>query len=434
MPDIPSQGDEKPSSRPSSSLRGGSSLRGRGRGRGLSSSSSTTGGPSLPSERLTSIRNRPTSTPSAATTPTTGGSKLVFKPTIPARRNKKEPSSLLTNTLPEAKREKKDEKRPDRGRGRGMMRARERPALIESVSGPFAQGPALISSVGRRGMTGTSGPMPSAMGGLGDASGVKAEGGATGDSKPGGSEDVELVMLTDHNALDNNSAVEVQTEEMAIQAVEEMNRLRLDFSVAEFFSGDCKTTEGELAAGLDEKMMVFQIPQLPEFDLAPEIIQRRLASKQKKLMKQRIAAEKIKEDIKPSIVDIDAAADNSAINVDVKPDIRQLEMMEDVKPDLSKLAIEDDKDDSEPEDEDQENDDQADGRVGTLVVLKSGAVRMKIGDIVLDVSRGADCQFMRGLLAIDQREPHSAFLLGNVDQQFLCTPDLDSIPDLEQQE
>ncbi|KAJ2841245.1 hypothetical protein J3B02_005976, partial [Coemansia erecta] len=111
-----------------------------------------------------------------------------------------------------------------------------------------------------------------------------------------------------------------------------------------------------------------------------------------------------------------------------------LEMMEDVKPDLSKLAIEDDKDDSEPEDEDQENDDQADGRVGTLVVLKSGAVRMKIGDIVLDVSRGADCQFMRGLLAIDQREPHSAFLLGNVDQQFLCTPDLDSIPDLEQQE
>ncbi|KAJ1804402.1 hypothetical protein LPJ75_005593, partial [Coemansia sp. RSA 2598] len=411
----------------------GGSLRGRGRGRGRggglpTNSTGGTSSPAIPSERLTSIRSRPASTtgPSSGAS-ATAGTKLVFKPTIPARRNKKESSSLLASaTPPEVKRENRDGKRPERGRGRGV-RPWDKPALIESVSGPFAQGPALISSGGRRGMTGGAGPLPPAIGAAGGVGGIKGEGGAGDDTKPGSS-DVELVMVTDHNVLDTGNAVEVQTEEMAIQAVEEMSRLKLDFSVAEFFS-DRKDTKSELAAGLEDRMMVFQIPQLPEFDLAPEIVQRRLAAKQKKLMKQR-AADKQKEDVKPSIVDIDAAGDGSAI--DVKPDIKQLEMDEDVKPDISKLAI-DEGGESEAEDDDRENDDQADGRVGTLVVLKSGAVRMKVGDIVLDVSRGAECQFMRGLLAIDQRDPHSAFLLGNVDQQFLCTPDLDSIPDLEQQ-
>ncbi|KAJ1879628.1 hypothetical protein H4R99_003109, partial [Coemansia sp. RSA 1722] len=285
-------------------------------------------------------------------------------------------------------------------------------------SGPFAQGPALISNTGRRGMTGGGGigPLPSST----DV-GKKEEG------KP--ETDVELVMVTDHNLLDNG-VVEVQTEEMAIKAEEEMSKLALDFGVAELFGGCKKTAMGEMGTGLDEKTMVFQIPQLPEFELAPEVVQRRLAAKVKKQEKQSENPVDLEADVKPDIVKLEA-------NVDVKPDIGQLEAIgDDVKPDLSQLAIHDNNDDNNREielsDSDAENNEQADGRIGTLVVLRSGAVRMRIGDIVMDVSRGADCQFMRGLLAIDQRDPHSAFLLGNVDQQFLCTPDLDSIPDLEQ--
>ncbi|KAJ2706331.1 hypothetical protein FB645_001726 [Coemansia sp. IMI 203386] len=414
MPDIPAQGDEKPN-RPSSSLRGGT-LRGRGRGRGRGLPAPTNTSTGIPSERLTSIRNRPTgsSGPSTPSTATPAGSKLVFKPTVPARRNKKEPSALLSTAV-EVKKER-EWKKPERGRGRGTM-GRGKPTLIESVSGPFAQGPALISNTGRRGMTGGGGigPLPSST----DV-GKKEEG------KP---DDVELVMVTDHNLLDNG-VVEVQTEEMAIKAEEEMSKLVLDFGVAEVFGGCRKTAMGEMDTGLDDKTMVFQIPQLPEFELAPEVVQRRLAAKVKKQEKQSENPVDLEADVKPGIVKLEA-------NVDVKPDIGQLEAIgDDVKPDLSQLAIHDNNDDSNREielsDSDAENNEQADGRIGTLVVLRSGAVRMRIGDIVMDVSRGADCQFMRGLLAIDQRDPHSAFLLGNVDQQFLCTPDLDSIPDLEQ--
>ncbi|KAJ2842175.1 hypothetical protein IWW36_006004 [Coemansia brasiliensis] len=70
-----------------------------------------------------------------------------------------------------------------------------------------------------------------------------------------------------------------------------------------------------------------------------------------------------------------------------------------------------------------------DGHVGTLVVLKSGAVKLKLGSILFDVSQGSDCQFLRGLLAVDVRGDNSsvAHLLGNIDAQLLCTPDLDAL-------
>ncbi|KAJ2367388.1 hypothetical protein H4S02_010293, partial [Coemansia sp. RSA 2611] len=77
----------------------------------------------------------------------------------------------------------------------------------------------------------------------------------------------------------------------------------------------------------------------------------------------------------------------------------------------------------------EENEDAlVEGRIGTLVVLKSGAVKIRMGDVLLDVSRGADCQFFRGLMALDGGEDsHAAFLLANVDAVAMCTPDLESI-------
>ncbi|PIA13519.1 hypothetical protein COEREDRAFT_89495 [Coemansia reversa NRRL 1564] len=133
-------------------------------------------------------------------------------------------------------------------------------------------------------------------------------------------------------------------------------------------------------------------------------------------------------------MDIDAGAE------DVKPDIAALEkaadangdaMEVDTKPDVSKA----DTKHAEPADgvEEEKADDSdmaasVDGRAGTLVVLRSGAMKLKIGEVLFDVSRGAECQFLRGLLAVDVRgSSSSAYMLGNVDAQLLCTPDLDSI-------
>ncbi|KAJ2889111.1 hypothetical protein GGI21_006652 [Coemansia aciculifera] len=97
----------------------------------------------------------------------------------------------------------------------------------------------------------------------------------------------------------------------------------------------------------------------------------------------------------------------------------------DIKPDLKALSIEDD--------ETKDDEKVVEGRIGTLVVLKSGAVKIKIGDILMDVSRGAECQFFRGLMALDtstgenNSSVHTAVLLGNVDAVAMCTPDLENI-------
>ncbi|KAJ2584086.1 DNA-directed RNA polymerase III subunit RPC4 [Coemansia sp. RSA 1804] len=122
------------------------------------------------------------------------------------------------------------------------------------------------------------------------------------------------------------------------------------------------------------------------------------------------------EDVKPSIKDLEAPD-----AVDVKPDISAPEEKDSVK---AEKESEDKEDSGEADDDD--DDVQLDGRIGTLVVLKSGAVKLKIGDILLDVSKGASTQFLRGLLAVDIRGPNSAFMLGNIDEQLVCTPDLDS--------
>ncbi|KAJ1841510.1 hypothetical protein LPJ73_006094, partial [Coemansia sp. RSA 2703] len=179
--------------------------------------------------------------------------------------------------------------------------------------------------------------------------------------------------------------------------------------------------------GLQEQMLVLQVPLVPEFELAPEILQRRLGRKQKKVARQRTRdlQQQQQQQQQQGVVDVDAVDVKPTMEqlLDVKPSVQELE---DVKPDLARLAIDDEAETEAEVDGDEANGDLPDGRIGTLAVLKSGAVRLKIGDLLLDVSRGAECQFMRSLMALDSADSHSAFLLGNIDQLFLCTPDLEA--------
>ncbi|KAJ2058574.1 hypothetical protein GGI17_004944 [Coemansia sp. S146] len=426
MPDIP---DEKPA-------RGrGAPARGRGRGRGAPAGTPPVAG-ALPSERLSSIRNRPaTITPGAATAPVASGStapKMRFTPTIPVRRNKKEPSALLADKKPEIKREFNS--KFERGRGRGIRGGRGQQELVQAVAGPFAQGPASLgNNAARRAMgsvfLGGSSSSSSGISG-GGGSGIIGSGGRVmrpGTSLPGiaggggfveGDDKMDvdssygdnapLVSVTDHNEELAIDKLAVQTEEMAIAAAESMNLLNLDTTVADLFT---RTTTAEgYDDDDDERLVVFQLPGMPEFVLSESTIEAR--------REQQKSQESIGNDIKPNISELDAAAELVAMAADVKPD-------------LTALTIEDeDKVEDNKEEANNEEDDVVEGRIGTLVVLKSGAVKMKIGDILMDVSRGADCQFFRGLMALDGDQGennHTAFLLGNVDAVALCTPDLESI-------
>ncbi|KAJ2763115.1 hypothetical protein IWQ56_004901, partial [Coemansia nantahalensis] len=141
------------------------------------------------------------------------------------------------------------------------------------------------------------------------------------------------------------------------------------------------------------------IPRVPALELGPEAQQRH---------RERAAA------AADDVDDVDATAAVDA--VDVKPDIAQLRSAE-----AGGGAPGPPGDSGGPA--------AVDGRAGTLAVLRSGAVRLRLGGVLFDVSCGADCQFLRGLLAVDQRAGSgnggsTAHMLGNVDAQLVCTPDL----------
>ncbi|KAJ1775978.1 DNA-directed RNA polymerase III subunit RPC4 [Coemansia sp. RSA 2523] len=361
MPDTP---ERKPS------LRGRPLLRGRGRG------ASTSAGPST--GRLASIRRDGAASPTSSVgAPSPPATKLKFTPNIPARRIKREPSTPKIETKPTLVKPKVEMKE---------QRPRKRFELIERVTGPFAQGPASLSMSGRN--TGAVG-----------FSSITGAGVDIDTSRPELDGDLSrldaLIEETDHNKRARNSEFEVQTEEMALKAFERMSQLQLDYTAAQQFGLGNPQGEDSLEWA-EDRLMVFQIPKLPLFEMDPSARQQ---------LQQLRSSRRVERSIK---VDMD---------VDVKPDIATLEINADVKTDVQTV------------DSDNETGDGCvDGRIGTLVVLKSGAVKMKIGDILFDVTQGAECSFLRGLLAVDVRGTNStAHLLGNVETQLLCTPDLDSI-------
>ncbi|EIW72308.1 hypothetical protein TREMEDRAFT_24620 [Tremella mesenterica DSM 1558] len=69
------------------------------------------------------------------------------------------------------------------------------------------------------------------------------------------------------------------------------------------------------------------------------------------------------------------------------------------------------------------------GRVGTMVVYKSGKVKLVMGDdIVMDVTPGANDAFISHLVHMDK--PHrTAAVLGEVYRQYYVTPDVDGLLD-----
>ncbi|GFZ50272.1 hypothetical protein JCM24511_08028 [Saitozyma sp. JCM 24511] len=67
------------------------------------------------------------------------------------------------------------------------------------------------------------------------------------------------------------------------------------------------------------------------------------------------------------------------------------------------------------------------GRIGTLVVMKSGKVKMVMGDdIVMNVNTGVPATFLQHLVHMDA--PHkAAAVLGEVNKHFVVTPDVDRL-------
>ncbi|KAI3407786.1 uncharacterized protein J3R85_020753 [Psidium guajava] len=66
------------------------------------------------------------------------------------------------------------------------------------------------------------------------------------------------------------------------------------------------------------------------------------------------------------------------------------------------------------------------GYMGKLVVYKSGAVKLKLGEMLYDVSPGSDCVFAQDVAAINTAGKHFCSL-GELGKRAIITPDMDSL-------
>lgn len=75
------------------------------------------------------------------------------------------------------------------------------------------------------------------------------------------------------------------------------------------------------------------------------------------------------------------------------------------------------------------------GLCGKLIVYKSGKLKLKLGEAMLDVNLGIQCPFEQEIVAIntDSEEGHCAFL-GTVHKSAVCTYDVKQLLEEDHEE
>lgn len=70
-----------------------------------------------------------------------------------------------------------------------------------------------------------------------------------------------------------------------------------------------------------------------------------------------------------------------------------------------------------------------DGQIGKLVIYKSGKMKMKFGNILLDVNQGMQSSFLENIMVVDHEseETKKAIELGHIVQKFVCAPNMDAL-------
>nr|DAD47729.1 TPA_asm: hypothetical protein HUJ06_017666 [Nelumbo nucifera] len=66
------------------------------------------------------------------------------------------------------------------------------------------------------------------------------------------------------------------------------------------------------------------------------------------------------------------------------------------------------------------------GFMGKMLVYKSGAVKLKLGETLYDVSSGSDCIFAQDVVAINTEDRHCC-VIGELYKRAIITPDFDSL-------
>ncbi|KAJ3015534.1 hypothetical protein HKX48_004559 [Thoreauomyces humboldtii] len=81
---------------------------------------------------------------------------------------------------------------------------------------------------------------------------------------------------------------------------------------------------------------------------------------------------------------------------------------------------------AEKEAEEKRERDGPEGRVGQLVVYKNGKMKLKMGDLTFEVSKGPRPAFLQNIVSVDDKQG-AAYILGNVAERYVCVPDVESL-------
>ena len=67
-------------------------------------------------------------------------------------------------------------------------------------------------------------------------------------------------------------------------------------------------------------------------------------------------------------------------------------------------------------------------QIGKLLVFESGVVKLRLGEVLLDVTPGAACECRQEAAVVSSKAREPAMtMLGELTQCAVCTPDLDHL-------
>ncbi|KAF9429408.1 hypothetical protein BGZ76_001332 [Entomortierella beljakovae] len=432
-----------------------------------------------PAGRLTSLRGGRGGSAASSSAGRGSASKLKFTPTVPAKRNKKDayvsnsekwivrffgnncarntknweaivnaPSLLdeaRAGTGPESSSQRGREKRPA-GRGRGRFRTEE-PA--STASGPFSLGPAAQAARSRQAAGGSASGAHSSY--TGKAS-IKIEGGEglSGEDRDyygDAAVDMKFGTITTDASVPTgleNPKQETKSQIKEEYLEEEHDDLDLeDEDIKPKLEGPAKDL---LPVWSVDQMFFFQFPSvMPAFkprivsDIPMSSVVSSSASSPgaSPMYNTPGGTEKIESEdgllaVKSEPMDLDQSIltpENDLISIKAEQQDRTGILAEGsgissapvgqrARPKPSTTGTK-----PAEKEETTESHLEQEGKIGRLLVYKSGKVKMQIGDIVMDVSSGSECSFLQDIVVVDSNNKQ-AFVMGSVEKRMVCVPNL----------
>ncbi|KAF9371185.1 hypothetical protein CPB97_002186 [Podila verticillata] len=410
-----------------------------------------------PAGRLTSLRGGRGGA-GASLSARGGAPKLKFAPTVPTKRNKKDAAPSL---LEEAQAGSDAGRGANRGRGRGGSRGRGRGRpddVIATASGPFSLGPAhqarsraIVTGGGASGAHSSYTGVQGAVMVEGDMNGEDRDyyGDAAVDMKFGSTATDASAPTGLENP--NDEKVEIKEEKMKEQDMEAAlkGKAKRDYDIKTFDGTEADENVGDdqdikmklegpaqdlMPSWTEDQLFFFQFPGvMPAFKPRP-VADTPLSSSintpdqstysntpegsEDGLLS--VKAEPMDQDRPILIPDVDPAVKSEPVDTKLglggvgggaaAPEGQRARAKATGPAPVKK----------EEEVEDQL---QQEGKIGRLLIYKSGKVKMKVGDIIMDVSAGSECSFLQDIVVVDSNNKQ-AFVMGSVQKRMVCVPNL----------